>query len=53
MNHRHLMKKITVTLLVCIIVMLTGCDQPRDIDRAVAHAYKQCVICSSKSWKSL
>lgn len=37
------MKKIIVTLLVCIIIMLAGCDQPRDIDRAVAHAYKQCV----------
>ncbi len=36
------MKKNTV-ILVCIIIMLAGCSQPRDIDCAVSRAYKQCV----------
>ena len=38
------MKKRTIyIMLLCSLLTLAGCSKPRDIDRAVSRAYKQCV----------
>jgi len=37
------MKKYSLAIVGCILLMLVSCSKPRDVDRAVIHAYKKCI----------